>query len=149
MPYSTQIDLPCDYSERVKNVREVRGLTQAQFAELIGVSYATVNRWENRQTRPNNLAWSRLLEFENSLDSYTTREPRSAPGKASRATPGLDFSADPNAVAAVAEAHRLAYGHLFNSAFATETSLIDPLPHQRIAVYQRMLDPVSPPLPAG
>ncbi len=40
----------------------------------------------------------------------------------------MDFSADP-----VAEAHRLAYGHLFNSAFAAETSLIDPLPHHRLA----------------
>ncbi len=39
----------------------------------------------------------------------------------------------------VAEGERLAYGHLFNPAFATETSLIDPLPHQRIAVYDAML----------
>ena len=53
--------------------------------------------------------------------------------------PSMDFSADPDAVSAVAEAHRLAYGHLFNSAFAAETSLIDPLPHQRIAVYEQML----------
>ena len=51
----------------------------------------------------------------------------------------LDFSADPNAVSTVAEAHRLAYGHLFNPSFATETSRIDPLPHQRIAVYEHML----------
>ncbi len=51
----------------------------------------------------------------------------------------MDFSADPDAVAAVAEAHRLTYGHLFNPAFAAETSLIDPLPHQRIAVYEQML----------
>ena len=51
----------------------------------------------------------------------------------------MDFAADPDAVSAVAEAHRLAYGHLFNSAFAAETSLIDPLPHQRIAVYEQML----------
>ena len=51
----------------------------------------------------------------------------------------MDFSANPDAVSAVAEAHRLAYGHLFNSAFAAETSLIDPLPHQRIAVYEQML----------
>ena len=64
----------------------------------------------------------------------------SAADNASPTAHGLDFSADPDAVSAVAEAHRLAYGHLFNSAFATETSLIDPLPHQRIAVYQRMLD---------
>ena len=37
------------------------------------------------------------------------------------------------------EGERLSYGHLFNPAFATEISEIDPLPHQRIAVYQRML----------
>ena len=51
----------------------------------------------------------------------------------------MDFSANPDVVSAVAEAHRLSYGHLFNSAFATETSLIDPLPHQHIAVYEHML----------
>ena len=43
-------------------------------------------------------------------------------------------------VTAVAEAMRLSYGHLANPAFATEVSLIDPLPHQRIAVYERMLN---------
>ena len=43
-------------------------------------------------------------------------------------------------VTAVAEANRLSYGHLSNPAFATEISLIDPLPHQRIAVYERMLE---------
>ena len=50
-----------------------------------------------------------------------------------------DFSARPDAVAVVAEAHRLAHGHMFNPAFAAETALIDPLPHQRIAVYDHML----------
>ncbi len=39
----------------------------------------------------------------------------------------------------VVEGERLTYGHLFNPAFATEISLIDPLPHQRIAVYDHML----------
>jgi len=33
----------------------------------------------------------------------------------------------------------LTYGHLFNPTFATETSLIEPLPHQRIAVYEHLL----------
>ena len=56
------------------------------------------------------------------------------------AVPAPDFAADPEAVAAVAEAWRLSYGHMANPAFATETSLIDPLPHQRIAVYERMLE---------
>lgn len=53
--------------------------------------------------------------------------------------PGIDFTAPAVVVRAVVEAKRLSYGYLFNPAFATETSLIDPLPHQRIAVYEHML----------
>jgi hypothetical protein len=53
--------------------------------------------------------------------------------------PALDFSADPEIVRGVAEGARLAYAHLFNPAFTTEISMIDPLPHQRIAVYDHML----------
>ena len=131
--------LPDDYPQRIKDSRNVRGLTQEQFAELVGVSFATVNRWENGQSRPNNLAWQRIVE----LDAESRREVLSVPKVSEEesvsAYRALDFSADPNAVSAVAEAHRLAYGHLFNAAFATETSLIDPLPHQRIAVYEHML----------
>ncbi len=130
--------LPEDYSRRIKGARGVMGLTQTQFAELIGVSYASVNRWENGQSRPNNLAWRRIVELErqsgNALD-----DGQDVSDERPNAPPSLDFAADPNAVSAVAEAYRLAYGHLFNPAFATETSLIDPLPHQRIAVYERML----------
>ena len=129
---------PGNFSWRIKNIRSIRGLTQAQFAELIGVSYASVNRWENGQSRPNNLAWRRVTELEKqsmertgSVQAVSDEEP--VPPLS------LDFSADPNVVSAVAEAHRLAYGHLFNPAFATETSLIDPLPHQLIAVYEHML----------
>ena len=53
--------------------------------------------------------------------------------------PPLDFAGDPEAVLAIAEAWRLIYGHQFNPVFASETSRIDPLPHQRVAVYERML----------
>ena len=53
--------------------------------------------------------------------------------------PNIDFSTDPEVVRVVAEGERLGYGHLFNPAFATEISMIDPLPHQRIAVYDHML----------
>ena len=53
--------------------------------------------------------------------------------------PAPDFAAPPEAAVAVAEAARLAHGHLFNPAFAAEISSIDPLPHQRIAVYERMI----------
>ena len=49
------------------------------------------------------------------------------------------FRADANLVGLVAEAHRLQHAYLFNPIFATETSLIDPLPHQFIAVYEHLL----------
>ena len=126
--------IPDDYPQKIKDLRETKGLTQTQFAELVGVSFATVNRWENGQSRPNQLAWKRINEL--TASSHGRQEVQPVPDEA----PSMDFAADPNAVAAVAEAHRLAYGHLFNPAFATETSLIDPLPHQRIAVYERMLE---------
>ena len=64
------------------------------------------------------------------------------PVTASRVPPEsvpLDFAGDPAAALLVAEAYRLAHGHQFNAAFASETARIDPLPHQRIAVYERML----------
>ena len=50
-----------------------------------------------------------------------------------------DFGSGPAHVRLVTEAERLSFGHLYNPAFATEISQIDPLPHQRIAVYERML----------
>ena len=128
--------LPADYYTRVKSIRERLDLTQVQLAERIGVSFATVNRWENGQTKPARLAWRQILDLEAGLEKAGAT---SEPVADSSAAPPLDFTARPAVVAAVAEAMRLSYGHLCNPAFATEVSLIDPLPHQRIAVYERML----------
>ena len=139
MSSPTTYDPPADYPQRVKRARELKGLTQARLAELIGVSFATVNRWENGQSKPNNLSWRRILEFEDQLDGDANDQVTVASDIGPLTLPDLDFSANPDAVWALAEAHRLAYGHLFNPAFASETSLIDPLPHQRLAVYDHML----------
>ncbi len=130
-------DIPADYPIRVRSVRGRLELTQAQLAQRIGVSFATVNRWENGQSKPVRLAWQQILDLEAGIGASDARaEPATAPAEA---LAGLDFAAQPSVVAAVAEATRLTYGHLFNPAFATEISLIDPLPHQRIAVYEHML----------
>ena len=147
MSSPTTFEPPPDYPQRVKSARGLRGLTQTQLAELIGVSFATVNRWENGQSRPNNLSWRRILEIENQLDGDAIEEAAIAADLGPPATPDLDFSANPDAVWALAEAHRLGYGHLFNPAFASETSLIDPLPHQRLAVYEHMLRAVASAIP--
>ncbi|HHY92530.1 MAG TPA: helix-turn-helix domain-containing protein, partial [Firmicutes bacterium] len=52
--------IPPDYPERIKRLRQDLGLTQARLAELLGVSFASVNRWENAQSRPNRLAWRQI-----------------------------------------------------------------------------------------
>jgi SNF2 family DNA or RNA helicase len=136
-----------DYPKRIKNLRGRLGLTQTQLAEKLGVSFASVNRWENKQARPGALAWQRLLAAEQqglaALDS--TPVPSTRPGdQATTATTGpselpLDFTGNPEGVRALIESHWLAEGYRTNPAFAIETSLVDPLPHQRLAVYERML----------
>jgi transcriptional regulator with XRE-family HTH domain len=40
----------------IKKIRQNFGLTQVQFAEKLGVSFATVNRWENKRYRPSKSA---------------------------------------------------------------------------------------------
>lgn len=125
-----------DHAARIRRLREKVGLTQAQLAERLGVSFASVNRWENGQSKPAALAWHQILRLESGLagvDESETDESRA------QAELGTDFLASPDLVKVFAEAERLSFGHLFNPTFATEISLIDPLPHQRIAVYEHML----------
>jgi DNA-binding XRE family transcriptional regulator len=57
--------IPPDYSARVRAVRDHLQVTQTQLAKQIGVSFATVNRWENGQSRPTRLAWQQILDLEN------------------------------------------------------------------------------------
>lgn len=93
-----------------------------------------MNRWENGQTAPSPLSWQQVQRIADPDD-----EADGVPVGVLSATPILDFTGSANAVQALAEGERLSFGHLFNPAFATEISQIDPLPHQRIAVYEHML----------
>ncbi|MCZ7591044.1 MAG: helicase-related protein [Kiritimatiellae bacterium] len=124
-----------DYAERIKRFRGDIGLTQQSLADSLGVSFATVNRWENKQTKPSRLYWSQLqqLEMRMAEESATYSKPQRIPPAI------LDFTAQPDIVKVLAEGERLTLGHLMNPTFATEISSIDPLPHQRIAVYDHML----------
>ena len=117
-------------SDYVRRVREALGLTQVALAERLGVSFVTVNRWENGKAEPSGLAFQRLQMLE--LPSRPTVAPVTRPDQ-------VDFLGDASAVRLLVEAERLSYGYLANPAFAIETSRIDPLPHQRIAVYEHML----------
>ncbi len=125
------IQTPGDIADRVLRLRRQLGMTQVQFAKALGVSFASVNRWENGQARPNTLAWQQMAR----LSEGTGLAKSSGPSE----LPPSDFLAEPGRVTLVAEAERLSFAHLFNPAFATEISLIDPLPHQRLCVYDHML----------
>jgi transcriptional regulator with XRE-family HTH domain len=48
----------------VKALRERLGLTQEQFAHEVGVTFSTVNQWENGRRRPQPFLLKRLLEME-------------------------------------------------------------------------------------
>ena len=56
--------IPDDYHEKIKKLRKKFDMTQIKFAHLLGVSFATVNRWENRQVKPSPLAWARIVKFD-------------------------------------------------------------------------------------
>ena len=120
--------------DQVRALRNAIGASQPAFASMIGVSPITISRWENGQNEPGELALVRIraIAQEHALRQVQERDV-TAP------TVGMDFGANPEAVAAVAEASRLTFGHIANPAFATEISLIDPLPHQRVAVYDHIL----------
>ncbi|MBM4398131.1 MAG: helix-turn-helix domain-containing protein, partial [Deltaproteobacteria bacterium] len=135
--------VPPDFASRIKSLRVRLGMTQTQFAADLGVSFASVNRWENGQARPGRLAWRQVLLAEGG-DRDALQSPAEATGIRESAAawqpePGPDFCADPEVVRAVVEAERLTYGHRVDPTFATEVSRIDPLPHQRLAVYDHML----------
>ena len=50
-------------SEIVKELRAQLGLTQEQFAAKVGVTWSTVNRWENGRGKPSPLALGHVIEI--------------------------------------------------------------------------------------
>ncbi len=147
-PQSIEIRISSTDSEwnaaRIKELRARLGLSQEKLAERLGVTFATVNRWENGANRPSRLSIARLAELERITSTPAMAEGAAAkPALRSSLSSGArewqDYGSAPELVRLVVEGHRLSYGHLFNPAFASETSMIDPLPHQRIAVYDHML----------
>lgn len=51
-----------EFSQLVQKMRQRSGLTQTELAAKIGVSYDSVNRWENQKTMPVSLALKRVEE---------------------------------------------------------------------------------------
>jgi len=52
-----------DFPASVKRVREHLSLSQEDLAHELGVSFSTVNRWENGKTQPIKVARSQFDSF--------------------------------------------------------------------------------------
>jgi len=55
-PLNAQIDIP----RLVRELRDRTGLTQEKFAARLGVTFPTINRWENGRARPSPLAMEKI-----------------------------------------------------------------------------------------
>ena len=49
-------------AEELKNLRQQQGWSQEDLARNLGVSFATVNRWENGKTKPSRLAQEKIKQ---------------------------------------------------------------------------------------
>lgn len=69
-----------DIGTAIKEIRIKSLLSQADFAQEIGVSFSTVNRWENGKAVPGFKAIKRIKEFclankiEFNIDSYIKKQ---------------------------------------------------------------------------
>jgi len=51
------------FADQVKVVRKQLGYSQKKLGEVLGVSFATINRWENAKNTPSQLAQNSFYDF--------------------------------------------------------------------------------------
>lgn len=56
---NAQADIP----RLVRELRKRTGLTQEKFAAKLGVTFPTINRWENRRAKPSPLALKQIEDL--------------------------------------------------------------------------------------
>lgn len=52
-----------DYGKIIKRIRDTLLVTQVELAEMLGVSFATVNRWEKGHHEPTITQKRKIREF--------------------------------------------------------------------------------------
>ncbi len=65
-----------DIPTLIKALRRRLELTQEQFAAKVGVTYGTVNNWENGKRMPLPFLLRRLIEMRNELEAQDKRPSR-------------------------------------------------------------------------
>jgi len=68
----------------IRALRKQLDLTQEEFAHEIGVTFATVNRWENGKSKPSRLALKILAALDERIQVAAKKKPsrRKAPKRA-------------------------------------------------------------------
>ena len=57
------MNAPNDISQLIRELRKRTGLTQEKFAARLGVTFPTINRWENGRAKPSPLAMQKIEEL--------------------------------------------------------------------------------------
>jgi DNA-binding transcriptional regulator YiaG len=65
-----------DIPTLIKELRERLHMTQEQFAQKVGVTYSTVNHWENGKRSPQPFLVRRLLELKEELGGKNKKRKR-------------------------------------------------------------------------
>ncbi len=60
-----EVDVP----SLVKSLRSELHLTQEQFAKAVGVTFSTVNQWENGRRNPQPFLLNRLVQMRDEIDA--------------------------------------------------------------------------------
>lgn len=65
-----------NFSEKIKLIRQQRFLSQEAFAKELGVSFATVNRWESGKSKPTYKTMKLIDDYcrINNIDFDITKE---------------------------------------------------------------------------
>lgn len=59
--------------EEIKKIRESMFVTQEKFAQLLGTTVTTVNRWENGKVKPSRIYIREIKEIASKHGSYIRR----------------------------------------------------------------------------
>lgn len=59
-----------DFANRLKHARMMKGLTQRQVAESIGLDQSSIHRWEHGKTTPNVEAIKKLIDLYDCSADY-------------------------------------------------------------------------------
>lgn len=52
-----------NYVDTIKEIRKLLSMSQEDLARELGVSFATVNRWENKKAKPSKMAMKSIDDF--------------------------------------------------------------------------------------